>query len=518
MLEWEDLTAGQKQAIKLICGKSFLKHQQIWFQLTQGQKFMTNWHHIYVSDIAEQIVKRERGNTIINMPPGSTKTETWSISFPSWTIVQNVAPSARQRYLSLSYADSLVKRNSRRVRDLIKSKEWQELWPSNFLSDQAEEWQLCDSKQRTMFEMVSKSAGGQVTGGRGGFPGPEFSGALLLDDFSKPEDMFSGVKRERSNRILVDTVRSRRGDKSKDHPTPIVAIQQRLHVDDATGFIMSGGMGLEFDVVEIPALINQDYIDSLPEPHRTNCINDVCHTEQINGYWSFWPANEDIGQLMDLWEMNEYTFMSQYMQNPIALGGQIFNPEWWQFYDEKPFLYEYRFITADTAQKKGKHNDFTVFCEWGVYDGCVYLIDMHRAKYTAPELRESFRSFCMAAWQRNEDTSYGVLRSINVEDKSSGTGLIQELQNELPLPVTALQRNTDKVQRSYDAVPQIKLGKVFLPNGKRWLPEFIAEHSGFTVDDTHKHDDMVDNTIDAVTIALLDTGPMVGMLLPNRLM
>lgn len=517
MLEWEDLTVGQKQAIKLISEKSFIKFVQIWFQLTQGQKFICNWHHLKMCDIAEQLVKRERGNTVLNIPPGGTKTEIWSIFFPAWTHIQNVAKSDRQRYLNLSYADTLVKRNSRRVRDMIKSKEWQELWPSEFLSDQAEEWQL-GNDGKVNFELISKSTGGQVTGGRGGYPSDYFSGMVWMDDPDKPSDMFSEVKRSKNHTLVVDTIRSRRGDKSKDHPTPVGVIQQRTHLMDTSGFIKSGGMGLPFEFVEIPALINQDYIDALPEPHRTNCINDVCHTEQINGYWSFWPANEDIGQLMDLWEMNEYTFMSQYMQNPIALGGQIFNPEWWQFYDEKPHLYEYRFITADTAQKKGKHNDFTVFCEWGVYDGCVYLIDMHRAKYTAPELRESFRAFCLTAWGRNEDTSYGILRSINVEDKSSGTGLIQELQNELPLPVTALQRNIDKVQRAYDATPQVKLGKVILPSGKKWLPEFIAEHSGFTVDDTHKHDDMVDNTIDAVTIALLDAGPMVGMLLPNRLM
>lgn len=37
-------------------------------------------------------------------------------------------------------------------------------------------------------------------------------------------------------------VRSRRGDRSKEHPTPIISIQQRLHVDDATGFMLGGGI------------------------------------------------------------------------------------------------------------------------------------------------------------------------------------------------------------------------------------------------------------------------------------
>nr|WP_245994906.1 hypothetical protein [Yersinia hibernica] len=92
-------------------------------------------------------------------------------------------------------------------------------------------------------QTVSRSSGGQLTGGRAGFPGPDFSGFVGLDDYNKPEDMFSATKRASANRILVNTIRSRRGDKSKEHPTPFVSIQQILHTDDATGFMLSGKMG-----------------------------------------------------------------------------------------------------------------------------------------------------------------------------------------------------------------------------------------------------------------------------------
>ena len=37
----------------------------------------------------------------------------------------------------------------------------------------------------------------------------------------------------------------------------------------------------------------------------------------INGvkYWSYWPEMEHIDQLIDLWERDEYTFLSQYQQS-----------------------------------------------------------------------------------------------------------------------------------------------------------------------------------------------------------
>lgn len=517
MLDWEDLTPGQREAVRLISERNFLKFQQIWFQLLQGQKFITNWHHEYMASVAHQMVMRERGNTILNIPPGGTKTETWSIAFPAWSLIQQLSPSGRQRYLNLSFSDSLTKRNSRRVRDMIKSPEWQSLWPSVFGVDQAEEWSLCDDSGKNIFEVVSRSTGGQVTGGRGGYPGPDFSGMVFLDDPDKPDDMFSEAKRAKSHRLLVDTVRSRRGDKSKEHPTPIGLIQQRLHLMDSTGFIMSGGMGLEFDCIKIPALIDEGYIEQLPEPFRSKCWESVRGTDKSGQYWSFWPANEHVGQLMQLWEQNEYTFMSQYMQAPIALGGQIFDPEWWNYYSYDDIgVFEWRFITADTAQKTGQHNDFSVFCHWGVYDGNLYLIDMHRGKWTAPDLREQFKMFVGQCWAL-DNLYHGTLRSIHVEDKASGTGLIQDLSHELPLSIDAIQRNRDKFARSFDAAPQIKAGRVYLPQGMPWLAEFVSEHSAFTADDTHKHDDMVDNTMDAVDIALLGQTFDFGALLPSRM-
>lgn len=524
MIEWEELTDGQKEAVRLISERSFLKFMQIWFQITQGMKMMTNWHHIYMCSMAEEVVKGERGNTIINVPPGATKTETWSIFFPAWSQIQDIAPSSRQRYLSISFSDSLVERNSDRIRDMIKLEEWQNLWPCTFGKDQSKEWRLSDDKGKTLFELVSRSSGGQITGGRGGFPGADFSGSLLLDDFSKPEDMFSQVKRKRQDRILVDTVRSRRGDKSKEHPTPIISVQQRLHQQDATGFMMDGGMGLSFDQVVIPALITKEYIDNLPEPHRSNCWNAVKDSECVRGYYSFWPEMEDIGQLMDLWENNEYTFMSQYMQTPIALGGQMFDPSWWVFYGDvdndgadipKPAYFEYRFITADTAQKKGQHNDYSVFCEWAVHEGKIYLIDMLRGKFEAPELRSEFKAFVKGAFAKN-DLVVGSLRGVHVEDKSSGTGLIQDLKTELPVPITPIQRSIDKVTRAYDTTPQVKAGKVCLPRGEKWVVEFVAEHSQFTIDDSHDNDDMVDNTMDAVDIGLLKVGSAPALLIPSR--
>jgi predicted phage terminase large subunit-like protein len=379
-----------------------------------------------------------------------------------------------------------------------------------------------------VFEVVSKSMGGQITGGRGGYPGPGFSGAVMQDDPDKVEDMFSPIKREKTHRIQVDTIRSRRGDKSKNNATPFVVVQQRLHQQDTSGFLLGGGFGknFNFDLIKIPALIDDDYIQSLPEWIRDKCWESVKDSEQVNGYWSYWPEMEDIGQLMDLWERNEYTFQAQYMQTPIALGGQIFHSDWWKFYGDqegcdeaRPITFEYRFITGDTAMKTGERNDFSVFMCWGVWQDKLYLLDVLRGKWEAPELRSMFINFVAKHWDLNTTGNHGILRSIHIEDKASGTGLIQEAGRQIALPITAVQRGAgqNKTVRARDAAPQIKMGKVILPMGEPWVMDFVSEHSQFTEDDSHDWDDQVDNTCDAVEIAITRPGQScVNMLLSSR--
>lgn len=521
-LEWEELSESERLAIKLISEKSFLGFQRCFFQLMQGEKWSVNWHHRYMSKPIEEIVLGQRGSTIFNVPPGAGKTETLSIHAPVWSMLV----CDRVRNLNISFSDTLAKRNSRRTRDIITSEEFQHLWPYPIGVNQADEWSLLKPDGKVKAEVVSRSAGGQITGGRGGYPGSAFSGWICLDDVDKPSDMFSEVKRTRIHQLLVNTIRSRRGNKSKNHPTPIVAIQQRLHQYDSTWFMAGGGMGINFDLIKVPALITEEYIQSLPEWIRDECWNSVkdseCRERAGVKYWSYWPDNEYIGDLIDLWDRDEYTFLSQYMQEPVALGGNIFDANWWQFYDDTQFhhgensppFFEYRFITADTATKTKTYNDFSVMMEWGVYQGRVFAIDMVRGKWEAPELREVFTAFIDKCFKKN-DHQNGNLRAAYVEDKASGTGLIQEVSRSAPCDIVAVQRNIDKLTRAMDSAPQIKMGNVLLPMNKPWVTEFVSEHSSFAADDSHKNDDIVDNTMDAVNIALLSNKSSVDDYLLN---
>ncbi|MFT0951958.1 phage terminase large subunit [Klebsiella pneumoniae] len=552
IIEWDDLSFPERVIIRSKSTKSFLNFTRIWFELIQGDRLLVNWHHRLMASkiddlLAGRLVPR---NLIINIPPGGTKTEFFSIHFPAYVnaLVQEKRLK-RFRNLNISFADTLVKRNSRRTRDIIASREYQEFWPCSFGVNQAEEWEIKDERGRSIGQTVSRSSNGQITGGRGGYYGPEFSGMVMLDDYNKPVDMLSESRRKSANTLLVNTIRSRRGDKSKEHPTPFVSIQQRLHTDDATGFMLAGGMGVPFHHVAIPAMIDEKYIQSLDEPWRSLCWETVKDTDSVvvGGvrYWSYWPQMEDVNDLLQLWEKDRYTFLSQYQQNPMALTGGILDTSWFRTYTTLPKL-THRAVYVDTNSGKVEDwLDYTVFTLAGMgVDGNLYIIDVVRGRWDPEDLLKKAEEV-WEKWRLSGSMRVMPLRHMAIEEKQAGQGLITTLKKrsqtpgQLAIPVREIPRGTgqNKLVRCLNVIPQIKTGKVFVPathteDGQKlssifyedgtiagsteWVLTAMTECAAFSADDSHDNDDILDTWMDAIDDNLI-SGPQPMVIDPNQL-
>lgn len=552
IIEWDDLSFPERVIIRSKSTKSFLNFTRIWFELIQGDRLLVNWHHRLMASkiddlLAGRLVPR---NLIINIPPGGTKTEFFSIHFPAYVnaLVQEKRLK-RFRNLNISFADTLVKRNSRRTRDIIASREYQEFWPCSFGVNQAEEWEIKDERGRSIGQTVSRSSNGQITGGRGGYYGPEFSGMVMLDDYNKPVDMLSESRRKSANTLLVNTIRSRRGDKSKEHPTPFVSIQQRLHTDDATGFMLAGGMGVPFHHVAIPAMIDEKYIQSLDEPWRSLCWETVKDTDSVvvGGvrYWSYWPQMEDVNDLLQLWEKDRYTFLSQYQQNPMALTGGIIDTNWFRTYTTLPKI-THRAVYVDTNSGKVEDwLDYTVFTLAGMgVDGNLYIIDVVRGRWDPEDLLKKAEEV-WEKWRLSGSMRVMPLRHMAIEEKQAGQGLITTLKKrsqtpgQLAIPVREIPRGTgqNKLVRCLNVIPQIKTGKVFVPathteDGQKlssifyedgtiagsteWVLTAMTECAAFSADDSHDNDDILDTWMDAIDDNLI-SGPQPMVIDPNQL-
>jgi predicted phage terminase large subunit-like protein len=142
---------------------------------------------------------------------------------------------------------------------------------------------------------------------------------------------------------------------------------------------------------------------------------------------------------------------------------------------------------------------------WGTNDTSILLLDLWRGKWIAPDLRDKAK----AIWNKWKNGRYGVpCSAFYIEDKSSGTGLIQDIQSETKIPVIGIPRVKDKLTRVENVLTYIESGRVLLPIGPEYSfnPLLLSECADFSRDMTHAHDDMIDVMIDAINIGLKDSG------------
>lgn len=482
---------------KLKCEKSHLFFTRWFFKIRQNMKFIVNWHHVYICEEIEKVFTGETTCLVINVPPGSGKTELAINNL----IARGMAINPWARFLHISYADDLALLNSDTAKTIVQSEEFQEMWPTPITSD-------AKAKKRWNVELNRKKAGGvyavslggQITGFRAGHMAAGFQGAILVDDPLKPEDAYSAPKRKRANRQLLSTVKSRKANPD----TPIIVIMQRVHEQDPTGFIKAGNLPGDWRHVVIPALIDDKFVATLPA-HIQKMVDSSVRDK--DGRFSYWPYKEPLADLLKMEAgsatdsdgnaVSRFVFAGQYQQSPIVLGGDMIKGDMFPRYNKATMpRIAFRTTYGDTAQKTKEANDFSVFLEAGLgADGKLYLIDLRRGKWEAPALRQNAIEFWNAGKAR---VNMGILRKLKIEDKASGTGLIQDLRNGSGIPVFPIPRNTDKLTRVMDVLPYIESGMVCVPDDAAWVSAFIAECEAFTKDDTHSHDDQIDTLCDAI--------------------
>jgi len=499
----EDFSNREIRVLKHIFETDGLAFMRYFFKLREGSKLIVNWHHHCIDNVLQKVLDGEITRLIINVPPGYTKTEMAVINF----IARGLAINPRSKYIHTSYSADLALQSSSTIKDTIKSAEYSRMWPVKVRVD-------TKSKRRWFTQegggVMAASSGGQITGFRAGRMEAGFTGAFVIDDPIKPEDAFSTVKRERVNSRFNTTTRSRLANES----VPIFVIMQRTHEDDLSGYLLRGGSGEPWHHLNMPARFDEvlrseeDYdkqythgipiiIDDLLTEIRENRDGIP---ESITQGQVLWPKKHNEKELKVLEAGDRFTFATQYQQNPAPLEGALFNSKYWRFYDVLPEISLLR-IYGDTAQKTGEHNDYSVFQLWGRAGNDIYLIDQIRGKWEAPELEKQLVAF----WQKHKPNQYKPrgAQVVKIEDKSSGSSLIQSIKTNYNIPVEAIQRSRDKVLRCMGVVNYFASGKVYLPKSEPWIDEYVEEFERFSPNMTHRHDDQIDPTVDAVEDLLI---------------
>ncbi len=436
--------------------------------------FIINNKHITIKPFHYTIIEKleaiafqenEKQNLCLNLPVGAGKSLIIQY-FISW----GFARSKNNAFIYTSANDTLIGRLSRETKEIVENKYWQKIFGHKLKKDERSRinWSFEGSENRT--GLIAKTIKGAITGLDAGMSDSNvFSGAMIIDD---PIDAGS-IKYELAINEVNEIFDNKLETRKRASNTPTILIMQRLSRNDLTNHIKEYYFD-DWDFITIPALNENDE--------------------------SFWEERYPSEKLIKIRETNPFLFYSQYQQNPIAAGGNIIKSEWFQYYQNlSQIQFKQLFMTADTAQKTKEHNDYSVFCVWGLDNVNLYLIDLIRGKWEAPELLQEAKLL----WARYRGgINNRLFSAMYIEDKVSGTGLIQTLRRESNIPVLSIERTKDKLTRIEDILDIIHSGRVYLPYSQtyKFNIEFLAECESFTRNDTHLHDDIVDNLADACNI------------------
>ena len=306
--------------------KSLLFFTRYFFVQRFKRKFVIGDHHQLICEALEKVLKGEITRLIINIAPRYGKTEVAVKNFIAHGLALN--PSAK--FIHLSYSDDLALDNSEDVRDIIKSTEYQELFPEVQVkpnTDSKKKWYT--TKDGGVY---ATSAAGQVTGFGAGLVDDEdinfdefmnskggFGGALIIDDPIKPEDADSELVRERVNLRFDSTIRNRVNSRN----TPIILIMQRLHENDLSGYLITTEPGV-WTVLSLPS-IKEDGT-------------------------ALWPFKHTIEELRELEAINEVIFERQHLQDPKPLKGRLYKKGFRTYRELPPGLTVTRNV-IDTADE-----------------------------------------------------------------------------------------------------------------------------------------------------------------------
>ena len=171
------------------------------------------------------------------------------------------------------------------------------------------------------------------------------------------------------------------------------------------------------------------------------------------------------------------------------LVARLSKTEWLRYYEpsELPSRFPIVLQSWDTANKSGELNDYSVCTTWGATWDIYYLLSVFRRRLNYPDLKRAVLE------QARQYHAHIVL----IEDKASGTQLIQDLQFEGLCGVRAYEapKGSDKILRLYAQTAEFESGRVLLPRSAPWLEAYVRELTTFP---GSKYDDQVDSTTQAL--------------------
>lgn len=460
-----------------------------------------NWHLDAFCLHLEAVARGDLRNLLVNVPPGSTKTEVISVFFLPWVWTRNPG----WRMIAASKIQPLADDASVKCREVIECEWYQETFVRG-------EWELRTDKNAKN-DFANTLGGTRFATGVGGTVIGRHAHCILGDDLQ--DDKQSLGEWRATLEYWSGTLSSRALD-----PATVskICVQQRLGKGDLSEAIIESKrfvhLCLPMRYGRGPAGTN---VTRLPDGRELWRDPRTRPDELLNPrrYPEEQAQQEYVDKQMTYADgVGPHRYKAQFDQNPSDDEGGEISRRYWRFYQHPGYPATTRpagcltaeespavalppakklakILSMDTAVKEKESSDWSVAATLGVRGSDVFVLRLDRQKTDIVGLVRMLK----AAIAADPD-----IRQKYVEDKSSGMQLLQLMKRGGDVggvkfePIAGLVAvdpgNVGKVERArIHTLPRVEAGQVYLPEGAPWTEDFVSEHAEFP---SGTHDDQVD--------------------------
>lgn len=418
------------RALAELCRRKLFRFvKEFWYEVIPEDP-VWNWHIEFICDeIQEDIIRvknreAKQHDTIINIPPGTSKSTICTVMAPVWAWI--IDPT--MRVLTASYSQSLSTDHATKSRDIIKSDKFKRLFPDvQIRFDQDNKMHYKNTKGG---ERYATSVGGTITGFH--------AHLIIVDDPLNAKESASKAMLEGANAFMNTTLSTRKVNKAV---TWTCLVMQRLNENDPTGNWLDK-KGKTIKHICLPARLSArvkpervavNYTDGLLDPVR---MNDAVLKE----------SKVDLGS---------YGFAGQMQQEPAPEEGE----KWKRWFVPIPDhqmpainIMDAYGTDWDTAYTKNVKNAASAYMvsgkpRTGEFAGKMVIDNLGWVYHEFPELLKFMRE--------------EVPQPHYVEKKASGKSACQTLKAE-GIPAIEVDVNGDKMARANDAAPKAEAGLVYI--------------------------------------------------------
>lgn len=431
--------------------------KQAWHIIEGNRKFTPGWHIealcAHLQAVAEGYIEK----LLVNVPPRMSKSTLVACMFPAWVWIR----WPNKQIMGASYSMPMSMTSSVKCRRLISSDWYQNNWGDRFqlIGDQNTKKKFENNKTGYYMAVAVR---GTLTGAGGDL--------RILDDPNNASEAQSEAVRNSTN-MWGSTAWSTRINESS---VGEVVIQQRLHDQDYSGFLMSHDDDKEWVKLILPMRFDRDRRAKTIILPGTSVIWEDPRERQGE---LLCPARFDekaVHRIENLLRAagGEYQVSGQMQQLPAPDDLGILRKsqfKWWM-HEKKPKT-SLIISSWDTAIETSELAAYSAVTTWGLFkapDGvtAIILLGRWRGKLEFPELIKLAMNLSKDYRDNGEnditpDASHGV-DVVLIEAKASGSPLIQTLRKKGINAVRFVPKG-DKVGRARLASAFLESGQIYVP-------------------------------------------------------